>query len=681
MANRTIGDTSRASDPAPRPAPQRIRELGLLALILFPILRWLAHGDARAVLDRRLKYTRRERDNRKAERDLKRDLKRDARRYGAIMVSSWSQMGLAHVESSVRTPDVKRVRRHPKTQRVKFRVVSMAADVIAYQIMVSKRTLFGWKNMLPYRTYTRDLTDEVTLDQISHACRRVVTADANEPRKGLWIKVWRGQGVGGLPTKLAFKDVLVKYPAGDPAPLVLGGYNNREVFARSLTHNPHMLIGGPTGSGKSNLLNNIICGLIRNISSDDLKLILFDRKMMELSLYEDVPHVMRMEVSKEGITRTLPRVISDTDDTIDALEWLEREMRRRNTLFSRKAKELASFNKRYPDQALPRLVALLDEFADYSLMRDKKKARIILDLVTRLISQGRAVGIHLIVCTQAPYVSVIPGEIQANFSIKVAGRTANATQSRVIIGVGDAAFLPEVPGRMIAMIGATSDIIQTPFISEEDIEESVAIARGKALNIIRMEGIEPVVNPIPLLEYVATILGGSLALSDLTGPLREFAITRKMIQAWIGGLNLDDLYMFGERHYQIKRRGSGFRIEAVDETKPVPAPVTVPTITDPRRLLVASIPIRAPEPETPLFPEPIEAFIKACCVVSLHSWTAPTPLYRAYEQWCVKQSIVPVRQNEFGVWLKDRGFKPVRRHEGRIWIGIELLPELQESVA
>ena len=224
---------------------------------------------------------------------------------------------------------------------------------------------------------------------------------------------------------------------------------------------PHLLVAGTTGSGKSVSVNTMVCSLLMNASPDEVKMIMIDPKMLELSIYEGIPHLL------------LP-VVTDPKKAALALRWAVEEMDRRYDLISKSGvRDIGGFNKKVekfletqspeqlslgvdvddisrpnpsePTQKLPYIVVLIDEFADLMMVAGKE----VEICVARIAQKARAAGIHLILATQRPSVDVITGLIKANFPSRIAFQVASRVDSRTILdaqgaenllGMGDMLF-------------------------------------------------------------------------------------------------------------------------------------------------------------------------------------------------------------------------------------------------
>lgn len=201
----------------------------------------------------------------------------------------------------------------------------------------------------------------------------------------------------------------------------------------SLDRMPHLLVAGQTNSGKSVMINAILTSLLYRNSPADLKLILVDPKHVELSPYDEIPHL-------------LTSVITEPEKCISALKWAVAEMERRyRTLADAKKRNIVEYNTLKKEEGMPYIVIVIDELADLMMMA----ARDVEALIVRIAQKARAVGIHLVIATQRPSVDVITGLIKANIPARIAFTTTSQVDSRTIIdqvgaekllGMGDMLF-------------------------------------------------------------------------------------------------------------------------------------------------------------------------------------------------------------------------------------------------
>jgi S-DNA-T family DNA segregation ATPase FtsK/SpoIIIE len=258
-----------------------------------------------------------------------------------------------------------------------------------------------------------------------------------------------------------------------------------EPFVFDLARMPHLLVAGSTGSGKSVSVNSMISSILFKATADEVRFIMIDPKMLELSDYEGIPHLL------------LP-VVTNPKKAAIALKWLVEEMERRYTVLAEKAvrniehyhqkmdKELKEKGKVYKRKGetlegdenkteerierLPYILVVIDELADLMMISSKE----VEESITRLAQMARAVGIHLILATQRPSVDVLTGLIKANFPARISFQVTSKVDSRTILdtigaehllGSGDMLFLPPGSAKLIRIHGA--------FISSQEIKRVV----------------------------------------------------------------------------------------------------------------------------------------------------------------------------------------------------------------
>jgi S-DNA-T family DNA segregation ATPase FtsK/SpoIIIE len=246
-------------------------------------------------------------------------------------------------------------------------------------------------------------------------------------------------------------------------PVVLGKDITGEAQTVDLIQMPHLLIAGSTGSGKSVCVNSMILSILYQLAPAECRLILIDPKIVELKLYNDIPHL-------------LTPVITEPKRAFQALQYCIYEMERRYAcLDSMGVRDIRSYNRRIRErniatEHMPYIVVVIDEFADLMATTGKELE----STVARLAAMSRAVGIHLVLATQRPSIDVITGLIKANIPSRIAFMVASKMDSRIIIdmvgaekllGKGDMLYAGAVDPFPIRMQGA--------FISEEEVERVV----------------------------------------------------------------------------------------------------------------------------------------------------------------------------------------------------------------
>jgi len=277
--------------------------------------------------------------------------------------------------------------------------------------------------------------------------------------------------------------------SASPLTLALGKGIAGQPTVADLARMPHLLVAGTTGSGKSVAVNAMVLSLLYKASPKELRMLMIDPKMLELSVYEGIPHL-------------LAPVVTDMKEAANGLRWCVAEMERRYKLMSAVGvRNLAGFNKKVTDavnagqplmdplfkpasdssdpdldqmprqlETLPFIVIFIDEFADMMMIVGKK----VEELIARLAQKARAAGIHLILATQRPSVDVITGLIKANIPTRIAFQVSSKIDSRTILdqsgaetllGHGDMLYLP--PGT------AMPDRVHGAFVSDEEVHRVV----------------------------------------------------------------------------------------------------------------------------------------------------------------------------------------------------------------
>ena len=254
-------------------------------------------------------------------------------------------------------------------------------------------------------------------------------------------------------------------------PISLGKSISGIPLVGDLAAMPHLLIAGTTGSGKSVCINTIIVSLLYKLTPNLCKFILIDPKMLELSAYEGIPHL-------------LTPVITDSKKAASALGWTVREMNSRYKLMSKEGvRNIDGYNAKHKLK-MPYIVVVVDEMSDLMLVAGKE----IENYIQKLSQMARAAGIHIIMATQRPSVDVITGTIKANFPTRISFRVSSKIDSRTILGEqGSEQLLGN--GDMLFMSSANRIVrIHGPYVSEKEIE--------KITNVLRAQGKPDYINEI-----------------------------------------------------------------------------------------------------------------------------------------------------------------------------------------
>ena len=227
---------------------------------------------------------------------------------------------------------------------------------------------------------------------------------------------------------------------------------------------PHLLVAGTTGSGKSVCVNTLISSILFSRKPEEVKLLLIDPKMVELSIYNGIPHLMAP-------------VVTDMKKAAAVLRWAVREMEARYKAFAASGKrDIKSYNEAHPKAAMPLIVLIIDELADLMMTAPDD----IEESISRLAQMARAAGIHMVLATQRPSVNVITGSIKANVPSRISFAVGSQIDSRTILDMAGAEKLLGKGDMLFAPIGANKPIrIQGAFISDDEVEKLVEFVKAQ----------------------------------------------------------------------------------------------------------------------------------------------------------------------------------------------------------
>ncbi len=282
---------------------------------------------------------------------------------------------------------------------------------------------------------------------------------------------------------------------GAKLPLILGKDIGGQSILADLSKMPHLLVAGTTGSGKSVAVNTMIMSLLYRLSPKECRFIMIDPKMLELSVYDDIPHLLTPVVTEPG-------------KAVVALKWAVHEMENRYRNMSKLGvRNVDGYNQRireaikndeqimhkvqtgfdpesgkavFEDRALelaelPYIVVIVDEFADLMLVAGKD----VENAIQRLAQMARAAGIHLIMATQRPSVDVITGVVKANFPTRISFQVTSKIDSRTILGEGGAEQLLGMGDMLYMAPGGRITRVHGPFVSDEDVEKTTNFLRSQ----------------------------------------------------------------------------------------------------------------------------------------------------------------------------------------------------------
>ena len=240
-------------------------------------------------------------------------------------------------------------------------------------------------------------------------------------------------------------------------PICIGKDISGNIEVIDLSKTPHLLVAGTTGSGKSVFINTLLASLLYKFSPSQLRLILIDPKMLELSVYNDIAHL-------------LTPVVTEPKKAIIALKWVCKEMERRYSMMNEEGtRNLEGYNQKASEK-LPYIIVFIDEMADLMMTAGKEVEH----YVQRLAQMARACGIHLVMATQRPSVDIITGSIKANFPSRVSFQVASKYDSRTVLGEIGAEQLLGNGDMLMTKNGANLIRYQSAFISDNEVSKLIS---------------------------------------------------------------------------------------------------------------------------------------------------------------------------------------------------------------
>lgn len=378
----------------------------------------------------------------------------------------------------------------------------------------------------------------------------------------------------GIPNRCSFADLLPLVPESAPPLAFLVGYGeNKRPEWRSLEDMPHLLGGGQTNGGKSNMMHVMLCTMIARNAPTDVKFLMVDLKFggIELGRYEGIPHLIHKRDEKSKATEYVEAVptgiAENSNEGLEILKFLAHECDRRGRLFKeQKIQNLKIWNRKHKNNRLAEIVVAIDELA--LLLDDPETRKETFAMIRSLASTARAAGGHLIAFTQSANRNIINETVKVNFPGRICFSTPDASSSILFVGDGSAINLMPA-GRAYFKYGTNNFMVQTPLIEPHNIAEIIERAKGgETTHVLKKHSL----TPEEIIDWSIEDNASSLATRDL---FNKFGQSRGLTQAEIGKILIDmekatnngEIFTVGDRYYQVlPGAGSRPRIVARIET-------------------------------------------------------------------------------------------------------------------
>lgn len=329
-----------------------------------------------------------------------------------------------------------------------------------------------------------NLTDDIARSMSSIACRASVVPGRNVIGIELPNEKRETVFLNEILKHKDFKESKAKLP------IALGKDINGGMVVVDIAKMPHVLVAGTTGSGKSVAINTFVLSLLSRHSPEECRLLMIDPKMLELSVYNDIPHL-------------LTPVVTQSEKAVEALQWAVREMEDRYARMAEaNVRNIEGFNQSRDN--MPYIVIIIDEVADLMMVAGKEVEFV----VQRIAQMARAAGIHLVMATQRPSVDVITGTIKANFPTRISFQVASKFDSRTILGEQGAEQLLGMGDMLYMAGGGRLKRVHGSFVSDEDVMKKVTALKktGKPdyVDVIAPEPVEELA-PTEMDEYQTAV--------------------------------------------------------------------------------------------------------------------------------------------------------------------------------
>lgn len=477
-------------------------------------------------------------------------LRKESHEWASIIQQRWSGRGYRHEVFNGK----QRIVRLPQ-----FAEIHVTPDATYFKVAVTGKRMFGYVPLLPYGVDAMDLISEDTCKELSIALQRDVIGRWTKTN-GAWLIVSRHDVTDRILEHVKLDQILAYYPHSDREyfPIPLGVGERREISWVMLAHNPHVLVAGTTGGGKSVFTNAAICTLITHHSPDELRIVCIDLKEggSEFKDYANIPHLL------------MP-IVTTVEDAVNALVQLEAlRSERMQQIADAGCRNILEYNDRYPHKKMARIFILVDEYA-----RVKARGKEFADEADRAVDEiaalGRAAGVHFYTATQTPYVKILPGSTKANMAVRIAFSLPTAESSKAVIGTGEATTIPDVKGRSIVAIGSKRWQVQAPYVSSLDIADYVEQASqypapSDVITLPMTMKLKPF-DEEQLIDIVIKDMDGNLGANPLYQYLRHSKkLTLDRLREMVAKIvNKGQIEHEGVK-YQVTRKGSGWILKELN---------------------------------------------------------------------------------------------------------------------
>ncbi len=491
------------------------------------------------------------------------EMAQEANYFAEIIIRVWSRLKFRQEIHRVRMGRTQIIKRLPRFTRI-----IATPDEIQFKIDVSRLGLLdGTVDNLPDGVSSSDLVSESTLREITIAAERQVTSPNNEKEcdwsQGTWLRLFRLSTPDGIMKNVYYRDVMDRYPVDrhHRFPIPLGVKSGRHVNWIYLTEHPHMMFNGQTGSGKTNAMRVVLTALIENHSPDEVRFILIDLKRGgDFNRYEDTPHC-------------IGSVVKRVEDVARIMRQLEILMQQRMDVISQVTNDIVRYNQIVAEEhRLPRILVVFDEYTAIH-SRERQLSHDIESAGIMIATQARAAGIQLLIGNQQPYSDAVHKQIKSNITLVLGGRQRTLGASMSTFGTGEATQLQKIPGRMLCDDGTNMFQVQIPYVTEDDINQSVVNSAKWHYRPFNLPGLDEPPNMVELpqirrafgiedvLRIALTEYDGALKAQPLWEGLENPDISRSTVQRLVKQvIDMDDVEYQGRHFETVRQPGNFYRL-------------------------------------------------------------------------------------------------------------------------
>ena len=455
---------------------------------------------------------------------------------------------------------------------VGFSRVIVTPDTLQLKLKTFRSGLFGGKvNYIPRGVdLPKAMTTSTVLQQVAASIEMPISCPQVETgrwHEGIWLYVQRNGIKDGLRDKVAYADYIQRYPNDNlkRLPVPTGLKEGMWLSWTNLADQPHLLVTGQNGSGKTNAMLAWLCTLMKNHSPQEVQFIMIDLKEgIDLSGFSGIPHLIGDVI--EEVHQAAPVMV--------AVEKLRAQ--RMQELKASGARNINDYNARHPKYAMPHIIIVFDEYGALASRAYKEYAETIYSISAQLAMKARAAGIHLIVGAQTPRKEHIPPDVRDNITFRLSGRQATLGGSLAATGTKAASNLDKIPGRFWCEDGRDGYLVQMPYITDDEITDAIRHAmtwpRAELVDLgidtdthATEQAIElgaiVVKKEFSVREFLTICLdqlGGAINYTEVYNIAKEeYDVTFRQLQDMADQVKSLDTLEHEGAHYQVMNKGRG----------------------------------------------------------------------------------------------------------------------------